>query len=77
MVVSNKFLDIVNWNCVYVIKADEINVTFISKLKEITLSHYMEQPRTTLCRKLEKIFFDEDFGVFDYNFYPNCFRHIR
>ena len=74
---SNKFLDIVNRNCVYIIIADEINVIFISKPKDITLSHYMEQPRTALCRKLERNCIDENFGAFDYKFLPNCFRPIR
>ena len=41
----------------------------------MTFFHYMDQPKSTLCRKLEK-FIQEDFGDFDYNWLPNCFRHL-
>ena len=47
---SHKFLDIIDRNCVYNILSDEINIIFISNLKDITLQHYMEQPRSMLCR---------------------------
>ena len=40
-------------NCVYNIISDEINIIFISNLKEMTLQHYMEQPRSMLGRKFE------------------------
>ena len=49
-----KFLDIIDRNCVYNIISDEIDIIFISKLREMTLKHYMKQPRSMLCRKLEK-----------------------
>ena len=54
---------------------------FISKLKEMTLQHYMKQPRSMLCRKLERNFNEEndpppDDRDFDYNFLPYCFRQI-
>ena len=52
-VISNKFLDIVNRNCVFTIISHEINIIFKFNSKDITLSHYMEQPRSKLCRKLE------------------------
>ena len=53
-------------------------IIFISNPKDITLSHYMEQPMSMLCRKLEKNFGEEDDHPtdnrdFDYNFLPNCF----
>ena len=57
-----KFLDIVDRNCAYNIIADEVNVIPISNLKDITLSHKMEQSRTMLCRKLERNYIEEDFG---------------
>ena len=78
---EHEFLDIVNKNCVYIIITDEINIIFKSNLKNITLSHYLEQPRSMLCRKLERNYFEEvdpppDDMYFDYNFLPNCFRHL-
>ena len=78
---SHEFLDIVNSNCVYNIITDEINIIFISNLKEMTLQHYIEQPRSMLCRKLERNYIEENYPKpdemdFDYNFLPYCFRQI-
>ena len=78
---SHEFLDIVDRNCIYNIITDEINIIDISNLKNITLQHYLEQPRSMLCRKLERNYFEEDdpppdHWDFDYNFLPNCFRQI-
>ena len=56
---------------------DEINILFIFDLKIITLSHYMNQPRSMLCRKLERKFIEEDFRDFNYNWLPKCFRLIN
>ena len=75
------FLDIVDRNCAYNIISDEIGILFISKFKEITLQHYMKQPRSMLCRKLERNYIAEndtpnDDRDFDYNFLPYCFRDI-
>ena len=75
------FLDIVDKNCVYDIKSDEIDIVFISKFKEMTLQNYMNQPRSMLCSKLEKNYIEEnDPSVgerdFEQNFLPYCFRHI-
>ena len=36
-----EFLDIIDINCVYNIISDEIDIIFISELKEMTLQHYM------------------------------------
>ena len=33
----NKFLDMVNMNCVYKRKSDEINITFRSNFRDITI----------------------------------------
>ena len=57
-------------------EVDEIVTIFISDLKDLTFSHYMDQPKSVLCRKLVRNFIGEDFGDFDYNWLPNCFRHI-
>ena len=78
---KSEFQDIVDRNCAYNIISDEIDIIFISKPKEITLHHYMEQPRSMLCRKLEKNYIEEnnpplDGRDFDYNFLPYCFRQI-
>ena len=56
---------------------------FISNLKDITISQYVEQPRSMLCRKLEKIYIEQydppspDREDFDYKFFPEGFRHIN
>ena len=73
---EREFLDIVDRNCAYNIISDEMDTIFISKLKEITLEHYMKQPRSMLCRKLERNYIAENDGDFDYNFLSYCFRHI-
>ena len=51
---------------------DEIIMLFLSDLKDITFFHYMEHPRSMLCRKLEKNIFEENFKSFDYNWLPDC-----
>ena len=80
-VTERQFLDIVNRNCIYNTISDEIDIIFISKLREMTLQHYMKQPRSMLCRKLERNYIGEgdpppDVKDFEYNFLPYCFRHI-
>ena len=55
---------------------DEINIIFISDLEDKTFSHYMAQPKSMLCRKQIRKFFEEDVGDFDCNWLPKCFRHI-
>ena len=78
---EREFRNIVDRSCAYNIISEEIDTIFISKLKEMTLQHYMKQPRSMLCRKLEKDYIEENFQMvnnkdFDYNFLPGCFRHI-
>ena len=68
---KREFLDIVDRNCAYNIISDEIDIIFISKLKEMTLQHYMNQPRSMLWRRLERNYIEEDDVYFDYNFLPN------
>ena len=41
----------------------------------MTLQHYMTQPRSMLCRKLERDYQIVDGRDFDYNFLPYCFNH--
>ena len=57
-------------------EVDEIVIIFISDLKDETFSHYIVQPKSMLCRKLLGSFIEEDFGDINYNWLPNCFRHI-
>ena len=65
------------YNQDYVIdEVDEIVITFISDLKDMTFSH-VAQPKPMLCRKLVRNFIEEDLEDFDYNWLPNCFRHIN
>ena len=58
-------------------EVDEINIIFISDLKDLTFSHYIAQPKSMPCRKQVRNFIEKDFGDFDYNRLPNCFRHIN
>ena len=37
-------------------EVDEINIIFISDLKDMTFSHYMDQPKSMLCRRLKKFY---------------------
>ena len=74
---EREFLDIVDINCVYSIISDEIDKIFLSEIKEMTLQHYMKQPRTMLCRKLQRNYIAEnDPRNFEYIFLPYCFRHL-
>ena len=72
---KREFQDIVDRNSIYNIISDEIDIILISKFKEMTSQHYMKQPRSILCRKLETKFIEEndppiDHRDFDYNFLP-------
>ena len=76
----NKLQNMIARGCRCNIMTDEINITFRSKLNDITISHYVEQPRSMLCRKLERNHIEEDDlppEDFDYKFLPECFRHIN
>ena len=78
---EHEFLNIVDRNCVYNIISDEIDILFISELKEMTLQHFMNQPRSMLCRKLERDYIEENYQIVDnsdyeYNFLPYCLRNI-
>ena len=57
-------------------EVDEINITFVSDLRDITFLHYMTQPKTMLCKKRIGNFLEENYDNFDYNWLPNCFRKI-
>ena len=69
------FLDIFDRNCIND-EVDEINIIFISVLKDISFLHCMIHPRSMLCRKLERNLIEGDYGNFNHIWLPNCFRHI-
>ena len=72
-----EFLDIVDRNCVYIIISDEIDIIFISQLKEMTLQQYIKQPRSMLCRKLERYYIEEPYKeTLDPYFLPYYLRQI-
>ena len=54
-------------------EVDEIDKIFTSNVKDMTFAHYKAQTRSMLCRKLERNFFEADFGDFDYNWLPIFF----
>ena len=58
-------------------EVDEIDIIFISDLDDTTFSHYMTQPKLMIHRKLIGIFFQEEYGNFDYNWLQKCFRNIN
>ena len=58
--------------CCMINEIDEIVIIFTSGLKDMTFSHYMAQPKSMLCRKQVRNFFEEDYGNFDYNWLPNA-----
>ena len=56
-------------------KLDEIEIGFISNIKDITFNHYMDQPKSMICRKVLRRFFEvksEDLKDFEYNWIPSC-----
>ena len=70
------FLDTFDSDCINE-EIDEKNIAFTSDLKDMSLSHYMAQPKSMLCRKLVRNFIEKEFGGFDYTLLRNCFRHIN
>ena len=57
-------------------EVNQIDIVIVSDLNDNSFTHYMIQPKSMLCRKPIKNFIEEDYGTFDYNWLPNCFRHI-
>ena len=56
-------------------KLDEIENGFISDVKDITFNHYMDQPKSRICRKLFRRFFEvksKDIKDFEYKWIPSC-----
>ena len=74
-VLAYDFLDQFNKECIFN-EVDEINIIFISDLKDITFFQYMDQSKSMLCRKLVRNFYGRDYENFDYNWLPKCFGNI-
>ena len=70
------FPDTVDRSCIND-EVDEINIIFISDLDNITFSHYMTQPKSMIQRKLINNFIKQDYGDFNCNWRPKCFRQIN
>ena len=58
-----------NYQDYMIYEVDEIVITFISDLKDMTLSHYMAQPKSMPCRKQVRKFIADVFADFDYKFF--------
>ena len=53
---------------------DEINIIFISNLKDMTFIHYMQQPKSMLTRRLVRNIIDGNYDGYHYKWLPNCFK---
>ena len=58
-------------------KSNEIHILYTSGFRDITLSHYMQQPKSMLVRKLIRIYLEGKKEYFDYNWLRNCFRQTN
>ena len=56
---------------------DEISIIFISDLRDKSFFLYMKQPKSMLCRKLVKNFFEENFEDYEYKWLPNCVKQLK
>ena len=54
----------------------EIEIVFISDTKDITRQHYLEQPKSKLCRKLVRKFHKSASQDFEYNWLPHSFKNL-
>ena len=52
---------------------DELNIIITSDIKDMTFYHYMEQPKSMLCRKLIGYYLMNERRELRYNWLPNCF----
>ena len=53
----------------------EIEIVFVSDPKDITRQHYLEQPKSMLCRKLIRRFYESPQDL-EYNWLPNSFNSL-
>ena len=54
----------------------DIKVVFIPDPKNLTTQHYLEQPKSMLCRKLIRKFHESTSQDFDYNWLPDSFKNL-
>ena len=55
------YLNKYNQGCM-INEVDEIVIIFISVLNDMTISHYMNQPKSMLRRKLVRYLIEENYG---------------
>ena len=51
-------------------------IVFISDPKDITRQHYLEQPKSMLCRKLIRRFHESTSQNFEYKWLPDSFEDL-
>ena len=54
----------------------EIDIVFLSDLKHITKKHYLEMPKSMLCRRLIKKLHESTPLDFEYNWLPDSLRDL-
>ena len=54
----------------------EIEIVFISDPNDITRQHYLEQPKSMLCRKLIKKLHESTSQDFECNWLPDSFENL-
>ena len=54
----------------------EREIVFISDPKDITQNHYLEEPKSMLCRKLNRRFHESTPLDFEYNWLPDNFKDL-
>ena len=54
----------------------EIEIVSISDPKDITQQHYLEQPKSMLCRKLIRRFHESPSQDFEYKWLPDSFKNL-
>ena len=54
----------------------QIEIVFISDPKDITRQHYLEEPKSLLCRKLIRRFHVSTPLVFEYSWLPHSFKDL-
>ena len=56
-------------------KIEEIEIVFISDLKDMTYTHYIKQPKSMICRNMIRTIIEvkgEDINDFEYIWLPGC-----
>ena len=56
-------------------KIQETEIVFLSDLKDMTFSHYLQQPNSMICRKMLKRYFEvkgDNINDSEYKCLPSC-----